>query len=135
MRNIKTGNQEEYVKEMEKAFKQGTLRELSQEEMDKYEGQVNYNNHFEVLKEGRSFIRLRIVSNSAQKNARSGLSLNDCMKTGPNEMALLVEVLLHFRNVLKATIIDLRKAYQSIYMREMDLHLRRFLWRRSPEEP
>ena len=67
MRNIKTGNQEEYVKEMEKAFKQGTVRELSKEEMDNYEGQVNYNNHFEVLKEGSSFIRLRIVSNSAQK--------------------------------------------------------------------
>ena len=34
-RNIKTGNQEEYTKEMEKAFEEGTVRELSQEEMDK----------------------------------------------------------------------------------------------------
>ena len=57
------------------------------------------------------------------------------MKTGPNEMALLVAVLLHFRTVLKATILDLEKAYQSIYMRETDLHLRRSLWRISPEEP
>ena len=57
------------------------------------------------------------------------------MNTGPNEMTLLIEVLLHFRNVLKASIIDLKKAYQSIYMREMDLHLRQFLWRISPEEP
>ena len=50
---------------MEKAFEQGTVRELSQEEMDNYKGPVNYNNHFEVLKEGISSTRLRIVSNSA----------------------------------------------------------------------
>ena len=134
-RNIKTGNQEEYIKEMEKAFDEGTVSELSEEEMDSYNGPVNYNNHFEVLKEGSTSTKLRIVSNSAQKNARSGLSLNDCMKTGPDEMALLAEVLLHFRTVLKAAILDLTKAYQSIRMRKMELHLRRFLWRRSPEEP
>ena len=72
-RNIKTGKQEEYGKEMEKAFEQGTVRELSQEEMDNYGGTVSYNNHFEVLKEGSISTRL-IVSNSAQKNAKSSLS-------------------------------------------------------------
>ena len=44
-RNIKTGNQEGFVKVMEKAFGQGTVRELSQEQMDNYKGPVNYNNH------------------------------------------------------------------------------------------
>ena len=60
-RNIKTGNLEEFVKEMEKAFEQGTVRKLSQEEMDDYKVPVNYNNHVKVLKEGSSFTRLRIL--------------------------------------------------------------------------
>ena len=62
-RYIKTGNQEEYVKKMEKAFEQCTVREFSEEEMDTYKGPVNYNNHFEVLKECSSSTKLRIVSN------------------------------------------------------------------------
>ena len=50
------------------------------------------------------------------------------MKIRPVEMALLVEVLLHFRSVLKAAILDLKKANQLIYMRDMDLHLKQFIW-------
>ena len=57
--------------------------EVSREEIDNYKGPVNYNNHFEVINENSSSTRLQIVSNSAQKNARSGLSLNDCMAKGP----------------------------------------------------
>ena len=133
-RNISNGTQEDYIKEMEKAIAEGTVKELSREEIDNYAGPVNYNNHFEVLKEGSVSTALRIVSNSAQKNARSGLSLNDCMKKGPDEMALLAEVLLHFRTVEKAIILDLTKAYNAIRMREKELHLRRILWRKGPLE-
>ena len=50
-------------------------------------------------------------------------------------MAFLAEVLLHFRTLEKAAILDLNKAYQSIRMTEKELHLRRFLCRQFPEEP
>ena len=133
-RNLSNGSQGEYIKEMEKATAEGTVKELSREEMDNYLGPVNYNNHFEVLKESSISTALRIVSNSAQKNARSGLSLNECMRKGPDEMALLTEVLIHFRTVLKAIILDLKKAYQAIHLRELELHLRRIVWRKGPEE-
>ena len=43
----------------------GYGKELSQEETDENRGLVNYNNHFEVLKEGYSSTRLKIVSNLA----------------------------------------------------------------------
>ena len=89
--------------------------EVSREKIDNYKGPVNYNNNFEVINENSSSTGLRIVSNSAQKNARSGLSLNDCMAKGPDLLALLEDVLLHFRTVQIAIILDLTKAYQGIH--------------------
>ena len=133
-RLIKKGLHTAYIKEFEKAMAEGTVVEVSREEIDNYKGPVNYNNHFEVINENSSSTRLRIVSNSAQKNARSGLSLNDCMAKGPDLLALLEDVLLHFRTVQVAIILDLTKAYQGIHTREKEKHLRRILWRWSPEE-
>ena len=45
--------------------------EISGKEMDNYMGPVNYKHHFEVINKNSSSTRLRIVYNSAQKNARS----------------------------------------------------------------
>ena len=56
------------------------------------------------------------------------------MAKGPDLLALLEDVLLHFRTVQAAIILDLTKAYQGIHTREKEKHLRRILWRRSPEE-
>ena len=56
------------------------------------------------------------------------------MAKGPDLLALLENVLLHFRTVQVAIILDLTKAYQGIYTREKEKHLRRILWRKSPEE-
>ena len=83
--------------------------EISREEMDNYTGPVNYNNTFEVINENSSSI-----SNLAQKNTRSGLSLNDCMAKWLDLLALLEGVLFHFRTVQVAIILDLTKAYQGV---------------------
>ena len=61
---------------------------------------------------------------SAQKNARRGLSLNDCIGKGPDLLALFKDVLLHFRTVQAAIVLDLIKAYQGIDTREKNIHLR-----------
>ena len=133
-RLIKKGLHHAYITEFQKAETEGTVVELSSKEMDNYRGPVNYNNHFEVINENSSSTRLRIVSNSAQKNARSGLSLNDCTAKGPDLLALLEDVLLHFRTLQTAIILDLTKAYPEIHTGEKEKHLRRILWRLSPEE-
>ena len=49
-------------------------------------------------------------------------------------LALLEDVLLHFRTLQVAIILDLTQAYQGIHTSEKEKHLRRILWRRSPEE-
>ena len=57
------------------------------------------------------------------------------MWNGPNALADLLDVLLHWRSVEVAAMLDLTKAYQAIHTGEQELHLRRFLWREAPDLP
>ena len=79
-RQIKAGSHTMFQDEVRKAIEAGSVKKLSEEELNEWEGPVNYNNIFEVVKEESLSTKCRVVSNSAQKNIRSGLSLNDCMK-------------------------------------------------------
>ena len=56
------------------------------------------------------------------------------MWPGPNALADLLDCLLFWRSVEVALMLDLQKAYQSIHTSDMDLHLRRFLFRSSPTD-
>jgi hypothetical protein len=132
-RMLKDGTYEAYQLEFRKAVATGAVTKVTQEELDTYSGPVNYNTTFGVINENSSTTRLRIVLNSALKNARSGLSLNDCMYQGPDELAVLTYILLHFRTVEAGLIFDVEKAYQAIRTREKDRHLRRILYRPSPD--
>ena len=62
-RLIKRDLHQAYIKEFEKAVTEGTVVELSREEIYNYTGLVNYNNHFKVLNKNSGSTRLRIVSN------------------------------------------------------------------------
>ena len=66
-RLIKKGLHEAYIKEFKKAVVEGTVVDISREKMDNYTGPVNYNSHLNFINENSSSTRLRIVSNSAQK--------------------------------------------------------------------
>ena len=67
-------------------------------------------------------------------NVPSGLSLNDCMDKGPNQMNSLVDCLIHWQTVEKAVMADLKKVYQAIHTGEKELHLRRIVYRKTPGE-
>ena len=124
-----------YKAEMEKAFQSGAVRELTREETEEWSGPVHFLTLFPVHKEASVSTKLRIVSNSALVNALSGLSLNDCLWGGPNALAELLAVLVHWRTVDVALVTDITKAYHVIHTREKELHLRRFLWREAPTLP
>ena len=49
-RLIKKGLHSAYIKEFEKAVAEGTVVEVSREEIDNYKGPVNYNNNFLIYK-------------------------------------------------------------------------------------
>ena len=132
-RQIRDKRHSEYVKEFQKLMEKGAIRSLSQEEREKWKGPVNYNALFCVHKESSVSTKTRIVSNSAQKNQYSGLSLNECMFQGPDCLASMLDVLLHWRVVEESLVMDLEKAYQAIYTGNgLELHLRRVLFRDDP---
>ena len=68
-------------------------------------------------------------------NARSGLSLNNCMWAGTMAPAKFLAVLIHWRMVEVALMADIAKAYRVIKTREHELHIRRFLHRNSLRKP
>ena len=132
-RQVRDQRHADYVEEFEKLVEKGALRQLSEEEMSKWKGPVNYNALFSVYKESSISTKTRIVSNSAQKNQHTGLSLNECMYQGPDCLASMLDVLLHWRMVQESIIMDLEKAYQAIHTGEgKELHLRRVVFRSDP---
>ena len=132
-RAVSDGTYEMLQAEFMKAVNNKTVSKIEKEEIETYSGPVNYNPYFGVINEGSVSTRLRIVLHSAFKNCRSGLSLNDCMYKGPSALAALTDVLLHFRTVLQALIFDIEKAYNAVVTGERERHLRRVVWRESPD--
>ena len=62
------------------------------------------------MKEASVSTKVRIVSNAAMPNFKTGRSLNDVMEKGPDLMVGLMKVLLHWRTVETAVLFDLTKA-------------------------
>ena len=119
---------------MQKSIDEGKVRPLTPEEMHDWHGPVHYITTFAVVKPESISTKTRIVANSAMRNARSRLSLNQCMWPGPNALSDLFDCLIFWRAVEVALMTDLKKAYQSIHTGPMELHLRRFLYRKTLQE-
>ena len=102
--------------------------------MQQGDGPRNYVAHFAVFNPASPSTKLRIVSHSALKNAHTGLSVNDCMFEGPNQLSDLQEVLLKFRGFEMGLLMDLSKAYQALRTGKKEADLRLFLWWNGPEE-
>ena len=125
------GTHKGYVKEMLKSISEGKVRKLTEREMMDWHGPTHYITTFAVVKPDSVTTKTRVVSNSAMRNARAKLSLNQCMWPGPNALCELYDCLIFWRAVKVALVTDLKKAYQAIHTGPMELHLRRFLFRES----
>ncbi|XP_071056302.1 uncharacterized protein [Onthophagus taurus] len=86
--------------------------------------------HHGVIRESSSTTRLRVVFNGSQLTS-SGLSLNDCLYTGPKLQTELVDVLLRWRRHPIAIACDLEKMYRQIRLHEMDQPFQRIVWRNN----
>ena len=92
----------------------GTIRRLTDQEIEDYCGPVSYVTHLPVHKPDSTTTPLRIVTNTSFVNENAKLSPNMCMQEGPNALLALLEVLIGFRFYEVALAYDLTKAYQSI---------------------
>ena len=78
---------------------------------------------------------MRIVFDCSAKQGKNGVSLNDCLWTGPHITSDLVKILLRFRTNAFACISDIEKAFLMVQLREEDRNYTRFLWFSDPKDP
>ena len=130
---LTAGTHSDFVEEVRKSITDGRVRRISDEEIERWHGPVHYVTIFAVIKAESVSTKTRVVSNSAMRNAVSRMSLNDCLWPGPNALADLLDCLIFWRGIEVAIVMDLKKAYQAIHTSPMELHLRRFVYRDSPD--
>ena len=128
----KKGLLEVYNAEVQKYITRQVLVPISEKEMKEYCGPVNYISHHGVERPSVT-TPLRIVTNSSLKNGIR--SLNDCIPKGPNSLNSMVDITVRFRGYEVGLVFDLTKAYNSMLTGIVEKHLRRLVWRFSPDEP
>ncbi|UYV68872.1 hypothetical protein LAZ67_6001388 [Cordylochernes scorpioides] len=91
------------------------------------DSKIHYLPHRPVYKPGSLTTPIRPVFDASCKGA-NGLAINDCLETGPNLLEILPETLLRFRRGNVGIVADIKKAFQTISVQEMDRDCLRFLW-------
>ena len=111
-----------YIAQINDMIERGVARKLSRDETNSYNGPVHHIAHHSVS------TRLRIVFDSS--HSYKGHSLNSYWTKGPDAyMNNLLAVLLKFRENKICIVGDIRKMYSSVYIKELEQHVHRFLWR------
>jgi hypothetical protein len=130
-RLAKQGRTEEFNTEFYKTVERGVFKEIIKEEMDAWDGPVNYIAMVEAFKEGpHSTTPLSICMNSSLKQPYPvSLSLNDCLIKGPSALVDLFTVTLCIREHRYALTKDLSKFYQRVDADPIAQNLRRVMWR------
>jgi hypothetical protein len=117
-----------YKSQMDDMVDRCVARKLSSEEVKSWTGPVFYISHLAVVNPHSNSTPVRIVFNSSQTH--KGVSLNACLAKGPDSyMNNLVGILLRWREERVALIGDIRKMFNSVYLKALEQHCHRFLWR------
>ncbi|XP_071057593.1 uncharacterized protein [Onthophagus taurus] len=90
--------------------------------------------HHGVIRESSSTTKLRVVFNGSQKTS-SGISLNECLHTGPKLQTELVDVLLRWRRHPVVFACDLEKMYRQIKVHPDDWRYQQIVWRENCTDP
>ena len=121
---------EAYVNFMEEFLKLNHMEPIPVEERDM--PRQYYMPHHAVYKNDGSG-KVRVVFNASQKT-RSGLSLNDCLFTGPKLQADIAAIITRWRLLLYVFSADIVKMFRQFRMHPSDTDWLRIVWRSSPEE-
>jgi len=89
--------------------------------------------HHPVVKRCNEELKIRVVFD-ASATSSSGVSLNDCLVTGPKLQTEIGEVLLRNRLHKFVFTADITKMYRQIRLHEEDRVYQHILWRNSPSD-
>lgn len=105
----------------------GVAREVSQEELNQYDGPYFYISHLGVPNPRSDSTPYRIVFNSSQ--VYKTVSLNSYLYKGPDAYLNGQQgILLRWREGEVAITGDIRKMYNSVHLELVEQHTHRFLW-------
>ena len=122
----------EYDCVIQDQLERGIIESIPMQQTNKEKGSIHYMPHHPVIRKGRSTTKVRIVYDGSAKSKESGLSLNDCLQTGPNLIPRLFDVMVRFCSHLIALTADIEKALLMIGTSESDRDMLRFLWFKDP---
>ena len=116
-----------YNEQIHDMLNRKVAREVTEEELARYDGPRYYLSHFEVMNPRSRSTPCRIVYNSSARF--KGSSLNDYLAKGPSMLNKLLGVLLRFREGEHAFMGDIAKMYHSIDIPLLEQMTHLFLWR------
>lgn len=120
-----------YREQIHEMVSRGAAVELTKQEIQNWNRPVWYISHLVTPNSHSSSTPVRIVWNSSQ--VFKGISLNNLHK-GPDVLNPIRGVFVRFRNGLYAALGDVKKMYNSMWLKDEEVHLYCFLRRDNPEE-
>ena len=114
-------------------IERGVVRHVPKEELESYQGVVNYLPHLVAHNLKSKSMLIRIVFD-ASRSKGGGPSLNDLLAKGPdrylNNLAALVTAFRDGRFLAQG---DLKKMFNAVKLQEADWFVQFFLWRNMDE--
>ena len=114
-----------YYKVFDEYEREGIIEEIPSNEISSV-FPIFYMPHRPVVREASSSTKVRPVFD-ASAASYNGVSLNNCLQTGPSLNPDLVEILIRFRRWPIALSGDITKAFLQVNMRQEDRDVHRFL--------
>ena len=118
----------EYNKVFDEQEKIGVIEKVSE---DNNITPRHYLPHRPIVRNDKTTTKVRAVFDASAKS--NGVSLNDCLLTGPSLVPSLFGVLLRFRSHNFAFSSDIEKAFLQIAVHPDDREFLRFLWFSDPQ--
>ena len=120
----------EYHAIMQEQLRQGIIEKVQPCQTG---DRIHYLPHHAVIRKDKQTTKLRIVYDASARD--KGLSLNDCLFSGPKFNQCILDILIRFRTYRIAFVADVEKAFLMVSVREEDRNALRFLWVDDVKKP
>ena len=120
-----------YTETIENDLQNGYIKKLEDQELVETDAREWYLPHHAVVHPHKPG-KVRRVSDAAARC--QGISLNDCLSSGPDLLNSLAGILMRFRQELVAVSADIEAMFNQVVVPKDDKVVLRFLWRKNPSD-